>query len=320
MHVKSVDALKCFAILAVILGHIGTPFTTFIFGWHMPLFFFIAGFFIKPDETIKVHLIKSSKRLLIPYVIFALIGLLVVMIKNPVLHRPEASLSEGLMAIFYYMDTAHITTYANVLWFLPTLFLCRLSLLLLLKFIKNTFVIALITIGLACLSVGLNLTLAFALPQVMASLIWVYAGYLFFNHYRQTPWFENKVYFSLSVLLLALPLIYFNMPLLNVAEMSFSDPLYNYVYSLIIVWLISSMFIKIDLLSRSNLVNWIGANTMSIFIFHTYTNNLSQALVAHFIPGAWYITFMLSLGMLAVLLRLKQKIQHYSWASILRMI
>ncbi|MDF2940379.1 MAG: hypothetical protein K0R66_1021 [Gammaproteobacteria bacterium] len=320
MHIKAVDSLKCFAILAVVLGHIGTPFTNFIFSWHMPLFFFIAGFFIKSDESVKTHLIKSSKRLLIPYIVFAVLALLVVMIKNPVLHRPQASLLEGIVAIVYWMNTDHITTYGNVLWFLPTLFLCRLALFLLLKYVRNLWVILLICVALAWLSIGLNLNLPFALPEAMAALIWVYVGYIYFNYIRHAALYENKLYFGLAALLLVLPLVYFKMPLLNIAEMDFSNPLYNYVYSVIMAFLISSVFMKVEWLSRSNLVNWVGINTMSIFIFHTYTNNLASAFVARFIPSAWYISFILSLAMLAVLLVIKQKMQQYRWAAMLRII
>ncbi len=41
-----VDNLKAIGIFAVILGHISSPFSAFIYSWHMPLFFILAGFFI----------------------------------------------------------------------------------------------------------------------------------------------------------------------------------------------------------------------------------------------------------------------------------
>jgi fucose 4-O-acetylase-like acetyltransferase len=39
------NRLKTLGILAVILGHITSPFNTFIFSWHMPLFFFYCRLF-----------------------------------------------------------------------------------------------------------------------------------------------------------------------------------------------------------------------------------------------------------------------------------
>ena len=54
-----VNNIKVFGILAVILGHINSPFGGFIFSWHMPLFFIIAGFFIKFDMGWKVFIIKD---------------------------------------------------------------------------------------------------------------------------------------------------------------------------------------------------------------------------------------------------------------------
>ena len=43
-RIEWIDTLKTIGILSVILGHIQTPFTTFIFSWHMPLFFYIRIF------------------------------------------------------------------------------------------------------------------------------------------------------------------------------------------------------------------------------------------------------------------------------------
>ena len=62
-----IDNLKAIGILAVILGHITSPFGTFIFSWHMPLFFILAGFFIKYEMSIKEFIIKEFKRLMMPY-------------------------------------------------------------------------------------------------------------------------------------------------------------------------------------------------------------------------------------------------------------
>lgn len=74
--IEWVDVLNTVGILAVILGHINSPFSTFIFSWHMPLFLMLAGFFIKLDYPLKENMLKDSKRLMIPYFLFAFIGCL----------------------------------------------------------------------------------------------------------------------------------------------------------------------------------------------------------------------------------------------------
>ncbi len=42
-----VDIIRGVAVLSVLLGHISTTITRFIYSWHLPLFFFVSGFFFK---------------------------------------------------------------------------------------------------------------------------------------------------------------------------------------------------------------------------------------------------------------------------------
>ena len=65
----TIDIMKGITILLVILGHFDsiTDITHWIFSFHMPLFFVIAGYYHKPQfnyNTIK----KDINRLVIPYV------------------------------------------------------------------------------------------------------------------------------------------------------------------------------------------------------------------------------------------------------------
>jgi len=67
---NNVDILRGFAILLVIIGHLNTPFTTFIFSFHMPLFFLISGFF--QSKELSIHSIfKNFRKTIIPYIILA---------------------------------------------------------------------------------------------------------------------------------------------------------------------------------------------------------------------------------------------------------
>lgn len=63
------DVAKGICILAVIAGHMGIPFVNqLVFLWHLPVFFLIAGLFLKivPDKT---ALKNKVRRLLFPYYI-----------------------------------------------------------------------------------------------------------------------------------------------------------------------------------------------------------------------------------------------------------
>ncbi|TLS69321.1 acyltransferase family protein [Photobacterium damselae] len=68
--IEWVTSLKAFGIVAVILGHIATPFSNIIYSWHMPLFFMISGFFINSKNNISKLVVKDWKRLMIPFFLF----------------------------------------------------------------------------------------------------------------------------------------------------------------------------------------------------------------------------------------------------------
>ena len=71
-----IDWSKSIAIFLVIWGHVpmaqsGTY--TFIYSFHMPLFFLISGYLYNPKKTIKEELYKNLKTLMLPYFIYQLI-------------------------------------------------------------------------------------------------------------------------------------------------------------------------------------------------------------------------------------------------------
>lgn len=68
-----VDIAKSIGIFLVVLGHteINPDLKTFIYSFHMPLFFIISGFLLKTESSFKEFFIKRFKRLMIPYFVFS---------------------------------------------------------------------------------------------------------------------------------------------------------------------------------------------------------------------------------------------------------
>lgn len=132
-----VDTIKCIAIWLMVLGHANLNNNTcniVINAFHMPIFFFASGLFIKQNK-LKVHLVKDFKALLQPYFICSLLALSVCWI-SPMLH-PELYpgintfldiFKHAIIGIFIMEDK--VTNYSFLpygpLWFLPSLFIARL--------------------------------------------------------------------------------------------------------------------------------------------------------------------------------------------------
>lgn len=143
----------CYTIGAflVILGH-STPVSqsyvpkiiddirTFIYCFHMPLFFFISGFLMaytkgEKRETYNKFMKKKAIKLLFPYLLFTVIGFF------PKLLISEFTNDYVELSIGYFIKTL-IAPRDNVwghLWFLPVLFVFYAFSFLLLRVRKTTF-------------------------------------------------------------------------------------------------------------------------------------------------------------------------------------
>lgn len=295
-----IDNLKFIGIIAVILGHIASPLGIFIFSWHMPLFFLIAGFFINYNISLNVFIVKNLKRLIVPYIVFSLIGIFATYIKNIVLHREQLELINELNGMIIWMDFPSLmNTYAFVLWFLPTLFFAKIFLYIIIKYIKNEFLGFLIVIILFVSSFYIDIP--FAIDNAFNALIFLFIG----NYiYRNQQYFN---YWYLGLLVLLISFFIGGIPSLDIASKAYSLPFMNIIWSFSIILVLVS-FLKKYHFSNSLFQQW-SSNTMLLFIIHPYTNNIAHILTDKFNISTWYIELLLSLFLLEILLLIKIKYQ-----------
>lgn len=112
-RIEWIDALRGFAILLVVMGHIydkgfgieGTTFNNFYNGFHMPLFFFISGCFFKQCD-LKTFLFKKLRRLWQPILMLEIIPIILM---NKIGQQklgwfpPTLILTTSLFYITYYI-------------------------------------------------------------------------------------------------------------------------------------------------------------------------------------------------------------------------
>lgn len=136
MRLHWIDALKGIGIMLVVLAHHSLPIAldTYIFSFHMPLFFFISGFlfsFGKYADSTSNFIKARFSSLIIPYFCFAIITCIYYYILDE-LYTPE------IISIKFFENTithgiSHIITgfglavsYNPPLWFLTCLFVTEL--------------------------------------------------------------------------------------------------------------------------------------------------------------------------------------------------
>ncbi|MBR7779678.1 acyltransferase family protein [Undibacterium rugosum] len=122
VRVAWVDVLKFLGIFAIYIGHFGNSsgkLYPFVFTYHVPMFFFAAGFFApgKADEKFLTFAQKKTAQLLLPYVFFSLIALLVFTILN------DWGFIDFREAFKSFIFGIRNKVYAASLWFIPCLYI-----------------------------------------------------------------------------------------------------------------------------------------------------------------------------------------------------
>lgn len=118
-----VDIARGIAILLVILGHMGVA-RTFIYAFHMPVFFFISGYLYRKRDG--RSLIRYEwKKIILPYLIWGF-GLSIAMYGITLFgiakEREEFSnLRKQIINVLNGGDLYHIINAAPALWFLVAL-------------------------------------------------------------------------------------------------------------------------------------------------------------------------------------------------------
>jgi len=292
-----VDVVRGLAILSVIVGHNASPLSSFIFAWHMPLFFFLSGFFITSDGGQARNAIVRFTRLIVPYTIFALIGLLVTDIKYLTLGRSVPDVFEGIIGIFFWMDYAHLKHYGFVLWFLPALFWGQQIVSWLLR-LKKQYVVFLFIAGIFAVVSTFRVVLPFGLTGGLLSVIWVYLGFIFYSKYRHYI-FKNYWLLIFAVMgLFILPV-----PALDLSTYFVPTPAYNLLYSLVVILLV---IILSEWVSKMKyLASWLsvcGQSSLFLLVLHPYTNNVTFLISQRYFDGFWLVKVVLSILIVCVLL------------------
>jgi len=218
-----IDNLKGLAIIAVVFGHMASPLLNFIYSWHIPLFFFVSGLLIKKNRSIKDFLKKDFSRLIIPFFVFSIVGLIAEYIKRWMLPsftfiNGKINLQDEIIGIFWWMDYSHLHQYGFVLWFLPALFWAKSIYLFLLKLFRNIYVVSIICLVILFVVSNQNLVLPFCINQALIGLLWLSIG-----------WFLTGRLWVISLFVL----FFLPIPETNIALKIISG--YGVVYSLIVL-------------------------------------------------------------------------------------
>lgn len=311
-YIPWLNSLRGVAILAVVLGHMASPLTGFIYSWHIPLFFFISGYLLKADTEVYRAIKKDISRLILPYFIFGLLGIAVEIVKRrlwpsyPFVY-PSFSLTRELIGLIFWMDAAHIHNYGFVLWFLPALLWSKLFSQLLLRYVRQPLLVLSTALVFWFIMSGFHRSLPFSLDKGLISFIFVISGY-YFRKYL------DKIKDSWVTLGLGIPLLLQKPPVLDLAYKTIASPVINLLYALTIIFLLVSIFSKLS--GKYFSLTFLGINSLFIYVIHPYINNISFLVISKWNMN-WLLEFIISVIILLVLVILKKYVEKTHYAGII---
>lgn len=190
---KYIDVMKGIGILTVVAGHVYSGLLRdLIFMFHMPLFFFIAGFLYKEGYAFKQLCLKKSLHLLIPYLTFLVILYPVELL----LHYNPA---QGLFIILIkpIVGGRALKGAVGVFWFVTCLFLVQITMQPLLSRLSTKFASTIMIAFLVISYLNSLLFPNFWLP-FNANVIFAAAPFFFFGYiYKQKTFNVNFIFILL---------------------------------------------------------------------------------------------------------------------------
>ncbi len=153
------DIMKGIAIIAVLIGHtdgINLWGKNFIYSFHMPLFFILSGCFFRDKGLTYGNVTKKNfKRLIVPYLFTCLLLLAYTMLYAYKKHNMLLLFDEFWAVVWaagYYHHSPLLgdVQYIGPIWFLVSLFWCKLAYLVLYRQTRKTLVLPIAVIVSIC--------------------------------------------------------------------------------------------------------------------------------------------------------------------------
>lgn len=271
-RINKFDNLKGLAIFLIVLGHL-TLFRSndtigfirnFVFLFHLPVFFFVAGYFSKvgPDEPI-----KAFKRLFIPYILFCVIWEIF-----------------NVYCLGEHPNSVLFIHPGYMLWFLMSLFFMKMGLPIIDRF-KYPLTIAII----GSLLIGFIDSNILGISRTFCYLPVFILGYKY-NDYKEKlisrfRIIENNTFaIAIAILSIIVSIVLaavFNHDIISLKHMYGDEYLMDMLYRGIVIFVSSLNVVVLTrfMTNRKIVFTQMGVNSLTVYLFHPYAIKICKALV-----------------------------------------
>jgi fucose 4-O-acetylase-like acetyltransferase len=272
-RVQWIDRCKGFAILLVILGHtMRTDLSlVYIYGFHMPLFFFLSGLVCNTKKyTWHSFLLSRINQLVLPYIVFYLLTWLYWLFIERSFRPLGMEWWQPLIGLVYGAQWGVYMSHNGILWFLPCLFVTEV-LFFALKRITNTWIQFVAVVALAGVGFLFRTNLPWCLNIACVALQFFFVGNFCRVFLLNEDVVEHKIFekaFSLLALTIYILLSSLWMNRVNMATNHYGNII---VFELLAFLGIGGIVFLYKWQSRCKIGTgrgYLGRNTLVIFALH----------------------------------------------------
>lgn len=269
----------------------------------MPLFFFISGLVFKPTGTKSLALItyKYGKQLLIPYYIFATLTYGFTLISQTAGDISLGGITYQLFGIFYGSGRDGMLGYNVVLWFLPCLFITKLTFAAITRKITQTKQLLIVLLTSAVSGYLLSffipwLKLPFGFEIALTGLTFFGAGYLLRIYQQKFKLIiQQKTWVAIVALLFTILIANINYYISGEKV----DLRVNQLSNIFLFYLgsfggIIGIIAMSRVIAKNGLLEYIGRHSMILFAWHNVlftdlTNFISSMVTKDFLNNMKFI-------------------------------
>ena len=282
-RINWIDTTKGFGIIMVVYAHNFPYLESYIYTFHMPLFFFIAGLF-HPNQINLEKVKKRTQQILIPYFLWSILLFVFWFFigrKYGDSSIMDLSVFKNLIGIFLAQGDHDYMNWGIPMWFLPAIFLSFLIFGLVRK-LKNNFyqlVIVLLLIGLGfVIPKYSNLNFIWSLDVAMVSLSF-YASAFYLKDFLKRK--KNYQILLLSVFLI----LHLCLSVLISNEVDMYRSIYgnNFLFLLSAFAAIGFWMFLFKTIKKIGILSFFGRNTIPVLALQIRTVSVIKLLLIIFL-------------------------------------
>lgn len=274
-RLEFIDIAKGLGIILVVIGHvsINNMLNTWIFSFHMPLFFVISGYLNSCNKKYvsnKKYIVQKFKRLLIPYFIFSNLSYIYWIMIERNIRGDNISVTRPFINIFIAMGGSDNYIFNAVMWFLPCLFITEVIFYYISKKNNKNRVVVLLIISSIIgylISCYINTRIIWCIDIMFTSLVFYGIGYYgFYNKLLINDTYNNKkeYYLLLIISFLLLTIISQLNGRIDMNNNILQNYFMFYIAALTGVFFIFLISNKI----KCNWLSYLGKNSLIIMLLH----------------------------------------------------